>query len=229
MTTDVVTVRRDTRFKEVVRLMAERGVGGVPVVDSSGTLAGMLGESELLKVEVPERQAGTRRRRRAGPEEDVRARDLMTHRVVSVEPETPVTQVARLMLQQGVERLPVLDGGRVAGMVSREDLLRPFLRADMDILGDVRRLIEHDLWLDPSRIIVRVQDGVVSIVGDLDRRSDRDLLVREVHLVPGVVGVEANVTYEADDKKPGRPGVDPARVGTTSLPSDFLPGSLRGR
>ncbi|HZA60941.1 MAG TPA: CBS domain-containing protein [Actinomycetota bacterium] len=231
MTSRVVTVHPDTRFKDVIRLMAKHGVAGVPVVDGEGAVVGIVTESDLLAVED---RSGARRLRRARGRrltlpEDARARDLMTGRPVTVPSVTPLVEAARLMQQVRVKRLPVVDRGSLVGIVSREDLLRPFLRDDEEIRADVLDLAEQDLLLDPSRIIVRVRDGLVSLVGTVSRRSDRDLLVERVHAVPGVVGAQENLAYEVDDRHTRTRPTATSRVRTGSLPKDFVPGSLRGR
>ncbi|HEX9890880.1 MAG TPA: CBS domain-containing protein [Actinomycetota bacterium] len=225
MSADVVTAPRDARFKDLVRLMADRKVGGLPVLDAAGGLAGIVTGSDLLRVESPDRPTG--RKKRLG--EDVRARDLMTQDVVTADPDLPLPEAARLMIRSRVKRLPVLERGRVTGIVAREDLLRPFLREDRDIARDVVSQISHDLWLDPDRLHLSVRDGVVSMTGAVDRRSDRDLLVERTHAIAGVVGVQANVLYRVDDRRLRPPSIDPSRMRTTSLPGDFTPGGLRGR
>ncbi len=135
--------------------------------------------------------------------EDVRAADIMTRKVVAVGPETPVEEAVRVLLDAGVKRLPVVEeDGQVVGIVSRRDLLQPFLRSD----DDIRREITEDvvlgaMWIDPATVDVEVSGGVVRLKGEVERRSDKEILVAFVHRVPGVVGVEEELTFKLDDRE----------------------------
>lgn len=215
MTRSVVSVREDTPFKEIARTMHQHGVSGVPVLDDDGQLRGIVSEADLL---LFEEEPGEPRRRRSFVEwfidprrlaeieartEDVRARDFMTREVVTVTPHTPVRQASKLLLDAGVKRLPVLDvQGRVVGIVSRRDLLSPFLRSDEEIAREVREdVILGAMWIDPSMIRADVKGGVVHLEGRVDRRSVKEILVELVHRVDGVVGVKAeDLEYERDDR-----------------------------
>jgi CBS domain-containing protein len=216
MTTPVVIAREDTPFKELVRIMALNRVSGVPIVSGDPPrLAGIVTEADLLRVEAhrqPPRslllELFIDRRRLEAIErlaEDVRARDVMTRDVVTVGPDVTVQDAARRMLDRVVKRIPVVDEeGRVLGIVSRTDLLRPFLRSDRDI----RRQVENDLilqtmWIDPGTVNVTVSHGVVRLSGTVDLKSSCDILEQLVRRVAGVVGVENELRYRNDDRKVG--------------------------
>ncbi len=231
MTSDVVSVQEDTPFKELVAIMVDRGIGGVPVVDAADhTLVGIVTKSDLLAVEAGD--VPTHRRRRGHgrkPSEDIRARDLMTPDVETTMMRTPVREAAHRMVERGVKRLPVVESGRLVGIVSRVDLLQPFLRPDEDIRREILDdLVARTLWLDDSGLDIRVERGVVHIKGTVDRRSDRDVLLRLIHTVDGVVGVEGDLAYLQDDRRIRPSAIPTSRVTTTSMPGDFTPGGLRG-
>lgn len=212
MTTSVVTVSEDTPFKEVVRVMQEHAVSGVPVVDGQGRLVGIVTEADLLMAEEPgarrrglsERILRTRRRaEQAAGLEDVRAGDIMNRPVVTVAPDLSVREAIRVLLHAGVKRLPVIDAERrVAGIVSRADLLSVFLRPDAEIAGEISdRVIYRTMWIDPATIDVRVSEGLVRLSGQVERRSVKEILLELVERVDGVVAVEDRLSYAWDDRK----------------------------
>jgi CBS domain-containing protein len=211
MTNSVITTSPSAPFKYVLRIMQDHRISAVPVVDEGGRLVGIVSEADLLKAEStepprrnvflewflsPRRLAVIERRA-----EDLRAEDVMTRDVVTVSPETPVTEAARILLEAGVKRLPVTgEEGRVVGIVSRADLLRPFLRSDLDIRREViEEVILGAMWIDPSTLDVRVHRGVVTVTGRVERRSEKEILVLLIRRVTGVVGLHDELSYEEDD------------------------------
>ena len=216
MTREVVTAQQDTPFKELVRLMHEHRVSGVPVVDGHGKLVGIVTEADLLVAE--EAQAAPSERGRSPLEwfihpgrlaavqdraEDLRARDVMTGDVVAAAPGMRVQDAVKTLLDAGVKRLPVVDqDGRVVGIVSRRDLLEPFLRSDKDIRREIAQdVVVGTMWLDPATIEVQVNRGVVTLSGQVDRKSTKEILAELVRRVEGVVGVEDRVAYAQDDRR----------------------------
>lgn len=225
MTPEVVTAQQDTPFKELVRLMHEHRVSGVPVVDGRDKLVGIVTEADLLVAE--EAQAAPGRRGRSLLEwfihpgrlaavqdraEDLRARDVMTGDVVAATPGMGVRDAVKALLEAGVKRLPVVgQDGRVVGIVSRRDLLEPFLRSDEDIHREiVQEVVVGAMWLDPATIQVQVNRGVVTLSGQVDRKSTKQILAELVRRVDGVVGVGDRVAYAEDDRRisPGPPHRD---------------------
>jgi CBS domain-containing protein len=138
MTTTVVAVRERATYKEIADALAEFGVGAVPVLDEDDRVVGLVSEADVLpKVEFagdeprPPLFARLRRRRaRAKPAGDT-AGALMTSPAITIGPDSSIMDAARLMEDARVKRLPVVgDEGRLAGIVTRRDLLRAFLRLD---------------------------------------------------------------------------------------------------
>lgn len=211
MTTDVVTVDALAPFKEVVRLMHEYRVSALPVVDADGVLVGVVSEGDLILKEDTELEGGGHlfesrrhavdRSKAAG----MRAYELMTSPVISVAPEAPLGEAARRMHRSQVKRLPVLDGdGHLVGIVSRADLLRVFLREDAEIAREIREdVVRRTLWIDPDTIRVVVRDGVVTLQGQVERRSLLPIVERLVTSIEGVVAVDDRLSYAADDTLPG--------------------------
>lgn len=206
MTTDVAVVGRDTPFKAVLRVLAHRRIAAVPVVDDGGQVLGVVSETDLLRreeypVDGPGRWLvrGRRRRQRAKAAGRT-AGELMTAPAVTVGPDATLTEAATRMARAGVNRLPVTVDGRLVGIVSRGDLLRVFLVPDEQIRDAVvHDVVERVLWAEPNTVHVDVRDGVVTLTGELERRSMVPITVALAHGVEGVVGVVDHLTYGYDD------------------------------
>ena len=205
MTADVVTISTDTPFKRIEQLMNEHDVSALPVVNAEGALVGMVSEADLLlRTEASGDEPGgwthEARERRAKAQAQT-ADGLMSSPVVSTASDQPLAAAAHLMRKRNVKRLPVVDGGKLVGIVSRADVLKSYLRADADIRTDViDGVVRGSMWLDPSTCDVEVDDGVVRIRGELDRRSDVEILTTLILGVEGVIDVDAVLTYRFDDR-----------------------------
>ncbi len=186
MTTDVVTVSTSTPVKEAAGLMSERRIAAIPVIGADGTLVGIISETDFIGKRVDVEVVG----------------ELMSAPVVTARPGDPVPLVARILLARNVKSLPVVDdGAQVVGIVSRADVLKSYLRSDADIQSDIaNRVIRGSMWLDPSSFDISVDDGVVRISGEVDRRSDVEILTTLTFAVEGVIGVEPMLTYRFDDR-----------------------------
>ncbi|MYW18527.1 CBS domain-containing protein [Streptomyces sp. SID2955] len=209
MSRDVVRARRDTPFKELVRLMEENGVTAVPVVDELDRPLGVVSEADLLRKSadqtdpsgrtlIPHLEAWERAKA-----EGSRAEELMSAPAVCARPEWTMVEAARLMETQNVKRLPVVDEtDRLLGIVSRGDLLRVFLRRDEaireEITGDVFR---RTLGLDPRDVSAEVRDGRVTLAGTVEYRSLIPVVEQLCRGVDGVVSVSGNLSYKKDDSR----------------------------
>ncbi|MFG3344185.1 CBS domain-containing protein [Streptomyces sp. NPDC048018] len=183
MTADVVSAVPATPFKEVAKLLAERDISGVPVVDEDDHVLGVVSESDLLARHEPA------------------TRDLMTTPAVTVHAEETVADAARLMVRRGVERLPVVDEEeRLVGIVTRRDLLCVYLRPDSEIRRRIREDVLTDvLGLAGDAVDVHVLDGVVTLGGRVRRRSQALTLVGLAERVDGVVAVVDQLSFHEDD------------------------------
>jgi CBS domain-containing protein len=207
MTRHVVSVRPDTPFKDIVRLLAENEVTALPVVDGGGRIVGVVSEADLLRkagdrpridgrVPLPPLEAWERAKA-----EGARAEELMSAPAVCAHPGWNVVEAAQLMEVQGIKRLPVVDDtDRLVGIVSRRDLLRIFLRKD----DAIREEIEHDVLqqtvgLAPTQVSVAVRGGRVELRGVIETRSLIPIIVRLCGSVDGVVGVSDRMSFRVDD------------------------------
>jgi hypothetical protein len=92
--------------------------------------------------------------------------------------------------------------GPLLGIVSRADLLKVFLRADADIAAEVRQqVLTRAMWIDPAAVVVEVRDGVVTLTGQLERRSLIPIVVSLVRGLDGVVDVVDRLSFEFDDSQ----------------------------
>jgi signal-transduction protein with cAMP-binding, CBS, and nucleotidyltransferase domain len=124
--------------------------------------------------------------------------EAMSAPPVTIGPDRPVSEAAMLMLDEGVNRLPVVDGGALLGLVSRADLVRAFVRTDSEIQGEIEQeAIRRALWLDPANVRVTVESGHVKLSGSVSTETDAELLLTFVRRVPGVVDVTSDVTVRA--------------------------------
>jgi CBS domain-containing protein len=207
MTKDVVAVQPGTRYQDLVKLLIERKVSAVPVVDRFGYVLGVVSEADLLpKVKSPEDQhrrvfASRRIRGEHLKAKGIIAADVMTAPAVCVVPAVSLATAARRMQAAGVKRLPVEDDlGRLVAIVSRGDLLKAHLRSDAQIEQDVTdEVLWHELSLEPDKVLAATADGIVTLSGRTRCRSTSERAVRLVRQVPGVVDVIDRLTYEIDD------------------------------
>jgi CBS-domain-containing membrane protein len=210
MTRRVTTVTEETGYKQIVEALTTNAVSAVPVVDADHRVVGVVSEADLLhKVDIagmePNGWPLERKRVRIAREKANAdfARELMTTPPITVAETDSVAVAARLMDTERVKRLPVVDEqGRLVGIVSRSDLLRPYLRSDEDIREDITEgVLIRTMWMDPRDFTVAVDQGIVTIHGEVERRSTVPILVGIVRSVPGVVDVIERVTGRIDDDR----------------------------
>jgi CBS domain-containing protein len=206
----------------VARLLDEHRISGLPVVDQDDKVLGVISESDLVQHQAagpPEspvrrfRLPALRRatRRAAAVARAATAGELMSTPAISVHPERPVADAARVMERHGVERLPVVDEeDRLIGIATRRDLLRVFLRTDEEIRREILDdVMTRAMCLPHHTVIVSIRDGLVTLEGRLEHRSDIPLVIRLTYRVDGVVGVVNSLTYRVDDTH--RPEKHPSR------------------
>lgn len=191
MTTEVISVSPETEVSEVARLLLEHHVSAVPVVDQDGHILGMVSEGDLM------RRAECRRGRSwwlsllADKTADfvrtygTRARDVMTRDVVSIDKEADISEIARILEIHGIKRVPVLEGGRVVGIVSRADILRSL--ATLTSAGSVSAtandrvfrerildLLKNKTFASLEAVSVIVVNGVVYLWGITETEEQRE-------------------------------------------------------
>ena len=214
MTSDVVTVGPNTRFKAIAHALLYRGVSGAPVVDE-GSVIGVVTEGDLIAKTAYPTRAQPRGAlllvldRLRGHQHDLdkaegmRARDLMSAPAVTATPGENVHRAARRMLEHGLKRLPVVDEkGTLVGIVSRRDLLTSFDRSDDAVETEVVELLRRAMYVPPDHeITVTVSDGIASLTGTVYFRSDVAVAGALVDAMPGVVGVRNFLGHRNEDPR----------------------------
>jgi CBS domain-containing protein len=222
MTRTVVAVTPETPLKDVAALMVAKGISGVPVVDAAGTVVGIVSEADFV---IKERGAeGVRHRllarvfgeskqtkRELAKIEATTAGQAMTSPAVTVAAADALKWAAEVMASRKINRLPVVEDGRLVGIVTRADVVRAFVRPDAELERLVREevLTKSAFWLEPEAFDLTVRAGVVHIAGRVERRSLAETIVDVTRGLGGVVGVESGLTWEIDDIEGPGPSADP--------------------
>lgn len=211
MTTHVHVARPQAPFKVLVRLIEENKVSAIPIVDQQGIPIGIVSEADLLLKERRQELESEgdylhprRRRHERAKAEGTVAAEVMTSPAITVAAGTPLSEAAQLMQKKNIRRLVVVDHrGRIAGIVSRSNLLQVFLRADDELRDEVvNKLIPALAPPSTTKIGVNVHSNIVTLTGELDRKSDVEILTRLTRELDGVVDVVNRLTYCWDDTMP---------------------------
>ncbi len=208
MTSRVHVADPEMPFKLLVRLIEENHISAVPIVDERGFPMGIVSESDLLFKQRRSELGSShdllhprRKQRQHAKAEGAVASDLMSAPPITVGTDASLATAARLMQEKNVRRLVVVDEqGRIAGIASRSDLLRVFLRTDEQLQNEVAgKLVPALLIHAPEKLRVAVHMNVVTLGGEVDRKSDVELLVRLTKQLDGVVDVVDRLKYSWDD------------------------------
>jgi CBS domain-containing protein len=229
MTRKVISVASDASAMQAGALMLKHQISGLPVVDSSGILLGIISEGDFLR-------RAELRTQRSRPRwlaflispgrlasEYVHAcgrkvKEIMTPNPYTVTESTPVTEVVQLMERHRIKRVPVVCGRRLVGIVSRADLLRALARLaratetvatnDAEIRERVMAELRRQSWAPLDLINVIVRDRIVELQGTITEDSARQAMVVAAENVPGVRAVHDHLVW-----------VEPVS-GMTVLPQD---------
>lgn len=216
MTQPAITVPPQGSIFEAVRLMLQNKISGLPVVDESGNLVGILTEGDFLR----RTETDTLRRRRrwieflVGPgklaQEYVhasgrRVEEVMTADVYSVSEDTPLGEVVTIMEQHRIKRVPVVRGKQVVGIVTRANLLgalmnvaQPSQSTSIDDPTIRKQLLSHldqQKWAPPGAIDVRVTNGIVTLSGVITDERERQALCVAAENIPGVKKIEDQLAW----------------------------------
>ncbi len=211
MTRDVVTVTPHTSVRAIAQLLCTRHISGVPVVDREKRVIGIVGEGDLLgHAEV----AGERRRSwwlNAFVNSNALARDyikthgrvaadVMTPTVITVASAASIAEIARILERHRIKRVPVVDGGKLVGIVARGDLLQALAMAgiatkptsvdDRAIRERLFAELESQRWAHLLTKNIVVRNGVVHLWGVVETPEERHALQIAAENVPGVERVE---------------------------------------
>lgn len=215
MTKGLVSVDPDLPVKEIAALMLARNVSAVPVLDRSGDLVGIVSEGDLMRRSelATEKQRSWWLRLFIGDDylahefvksHGLRARDIMTRNVVTVDEATPVPEIVSLLEENRIKRVPVTRGGRVVGIVSRANLLRALAsgarpaaeessNADRKIQSRILAELERQPWWHKRNCNIVVSDGIAHLWGTTESPEEREALRVVAETTEGVRGVRNHV------------------------------------
>ena len=196
-----MTAGRQTPAREIARLMSEHRVSAMPVVAGQGRVLGVVSEADLLRSRESHHGLRARLSGRSGKPRRETAAQLMTTPAITIHPDAPLAGAARLMDQHRLRMLPVVNPeGDLLGVVSRRNLLSIFLRPDEEIAGEVRAVLGDILLIEDGTVTVSVQDGVVTMSGQVAEDDSRRAAMRLAGEVDGVLSVidDLSAPPEAD-------------------------------
>jgi CBS domain-containing protein len=212
MKTELVTVQPDDTLADAARMMLMHHVSGLPVVEA-GKLAGIITEGDLLRrVEI-----GTAGKAHGWlkafflpgslANEYVRThgryvRDAMKPSPMTVTSDTDLSDVADLMCKMRFKRLPVVDEGRLVGVIGRTDLLRVLARqlidtrdpyAETDVRDHILNTLARERWAHRSGIRVHVSGNIVGLEGMVFSPEEQRAVRVIAETTPGVTEVHDNL------------------------------------
>jgi CBS domain-containing protein len=215
MTKPVITVSPETTIVEAANIMLQRHISGLPVVDSSGELVGIVSEGDFIR----RSEIGTQRKRGRwlrfilGPgrsaadfvqEHGRRVAEVMTKDPLTITEDTAMAEIVELMEKNNVKRLPVLHDGKLVGIVSRANLLQavaslarevPDPTADDDHIRDrIIAALEKNDWC-PFGLSVIVKDGIVHLSGVITEENARAAAIVAAENVEGVKKVHDHLCW----------------------------------
>lgn len=201
MTRDVISVRKNAEYKDILQVMRHEHFSAFPVLDRNDRVVGVVSEDDLLVKEgysdadhAPGFLASRGDRARAAA---LTAAELMTRPATTISPEASVAEAARIMHAKHLKRLPVVTAaGRLVGIVSRSDVLRVYDRTDEDIRKEIEEeVIKGSFCLDSLAFTVTVSSGVVTLAGQIELEPVALSLLQAVRRVNGVVAVREKLSY----------------------------------
>jgi CBS domain-containing protein len=214
MTADVATVAPGATLKEVAAILAERRISGLPVVDDAGRVLGVVSEADIVQKEAAQQPRASGLLRWLDTDRgEFRAKlaartagEAMTSPALTIEADRVVAEAAALMVERGVKRLPVVAGGKLAGIVTRADLVRAFVRSDEEIAREIREdVVLGTFAVSPETLHVEVSGGEVTLGGEVETPEVVDLMEAFVRRVAGVVAVRSHLSSRNDGRLSQRP------------------------
>jgi CBS domain-containing protein len=224
MSTTLYTVERSTPVRDVIRLLIDQRISGVPVVED-GAVVGIISEGDLILRERAYRQRGGMAFLAQQLFEDheklaveyrkahgLVAEDVMAEPVITVLPGTPVEEIAHLMAERHIKRVPVIEDGRLVGIVSRGDVLRAAYerqvaldngqtdqpRTDQEIVARLIDVLRDEPWAEVRHIRPSALDGHVTLNGDVESEAEREAIEVAARGLTGVRGVTNQLVIRPD-------------------------------
>jgi CBS domain-containing protein len=214
MVSNVISVRSNTSVQNIAETLLANRISAVPVLDENGGMVGIVSEGDLIhRVE-----AGTERHRSWWLElltakevlarefiksHALKAADVMTHSVVTVKPDTPLSEIASLLEKHRIKRVPVMNDGKIVGIVSRANLIQALVRRGNENKPDeivrdsalrdnvLAQLRSQPWWSNDINVVVR--NGTVELWGFVESEVEKDAIRVAIEVTPGVRTVSNNL------------------------------------
>jgi CBS domain-containing protein len=214
MATHVITVGPDACVQDVAELLLRHRISAVPVLGSSGEIMGIVIEGDLIN-----RSESKTERHKPGWQDAIASKegraaeyiksnsrsvaDVMTKDVITVSPQTSVADIAALLEKHRIKRVPVVEGGKLVGIVSRANLLQGLASLkhktpqaqpeDSAIRANLMARLENESWTRAGLISVTVLDGTVDLWGIVESLTERKAVHVLAEVTPGVRAVNDNL------------------------------------
>lgn len=214
MTRDVVTAGPETTVTEIANILLSRHISAVPVVDQDGKVVGLVSEGDLMR----RQESGTERRpswwlallqRPADRAAEYLkshgqlARHVMTSPAITMSEDTPLGEIARILEEKRIKRVPIVNEGRLVGIVSRSNLLQglastqtrqPSAHSDAEIRDSILKLLTREVGLRVELVNVTVSEGVAHLWGLVATDTVREAAQVATQGLDGVTAVENHLT-----------------------------------
>jgi CBS domain-containing protein len=217
MVSNVITVGVNASIGEVAGTLLNNHISGAPVVDEKGELAGIVSEGDLMR--RPE--IGTSKRHSwwlelvsnkwASATEYIKSHsrkvaDVMTRDVITAKPDTPLGDIAAMLERNRIKRVPIVEGGKLVGLVSRANILQALASATKKLSflttvddSELRKKVQSRLAAEPWRptmLTVTVQDGTVDLWGLVHSVEEKKAAQLAAETTPGIRAVVNNIIVQ---------------------------------
>jgi CBS domain-containing protein len=219
MAVNVMTVGPEASVRQAAEILFKNRISALPVVDEHGGLIGIISEGDLVRraeLETDDRRSWwlelfVRESKENLAIEYVRSharkvKDVMTRRVITASPTTPLRNIAALLEKHRIKRVPILAKGRVVGIVSRANLIqalaglreedRQSVTSDSMIRKKVMARFKSELWSKHALLNATVQDGAVTLWGVVDSEAEKEAARVAAEQVVGVREIENNLIVQ---------------------------------
>lgn len=211
MTRDVIAVAPETTIRRAAELLIDHGISGLPVVDEQGAVVGILSEGDLIVRQRPRPrpsvwrlffQDGERLAREYQKATGTMVAEVMTTTVISIAPDASLETAAALLDQHKIGRIPVMDDGRLVGIVSRGDLVKalataapaaPGALSDAQLVKEMKARLDHEAWVSSRTLRVEAKDGVLTLWGMVESETERSALETMARSIPGCRAVDNKI------------------------------------
>jgi CBS domain-containing protein len=211
MTRDVIAVRPSASIEQAAQLLVDHGISGLPVVDETGALVGILSEGDLIVRQKPRTELrwwevffadAERLARDYQKATGTTVAEVMTRSVTCVRPGASLEAAAALIHEHNIRRLPVVEAGELVGIVSRADLIKALARvsagktvarSDAQLVHEMQDRMDAEAWLSNHNILIEATDGVLSLWGMIESEAEKSALETMARAIPGSKGVESHL------------------------------------